>query len=127
MKEKKMTKAPITQAAKLKFPQDTVGFTSAFKREAARAIGRIGGKEDKLAIFLETLEILREYAVNKTEAQVAAVKVAREAEKEKVAKALEDDKKRKARRIASKEAEIALLTREIEALEPKAKGKGKAK
>lgn len=114
-----MTKAPITQAAKLEFPQDTVGFTSSFKRETARAIGRIGGKEDKLTIFLDTLDILRQYAIDKCEAQGVAVVAKRDAEIEKAKWVIAADQKRKAIRIAQKKAEIDMLEGEIERLEPK--------
>lgn len=114
-----MTKAPITQAAKLKFPQDTVGFTSSFKRETARAIGRIGGKEANLKIMLDTLDILRQYAIDKCEAQGIAVVAKRDAQIEQAKVAIAADQKRKAIRIAQKKAEIDMLEGDITRLEPK--------
>ena len=46
----------ITNPTKLPFPADKFGITSAYKREAARTIGRIMGDPARLAMFLEVNE-----------------------------------------------------------------------
>lgn len=48
-----------TNSAKVEFPRDTWGFTSAFKKEALRAASGIQGQPDKHQLFLNTLEVIR--------------------------------------------------------------------
>jgi len=109
-----------TNSAKLPWPQDRNGTTLMLRREGARSIGRIGGREDRLALVLETLEILRMYAIEKYEAQIeskAAKKEradARQAFKEeqaiREAKAAISEKRKQAR---ANNAEAKRLEREF--------------
>ena len=63
-------RAPIVNSQKLPWPQDTAGITSRFKREACRAVGRMGGKPERLAMIKEVLEVISNYADDKFEYQV---------------------------------------------------------
>lgn len=61
---------PIVNSQKLPWPQDTAGITSRFKREACRAVGRMGGKVERLKLIKEVLEVINAYADAKFEQQV---------------------------------------------------------
>lgn len=63
-------RTPIVNSQKLPWPQDTAGITSRFKREACRAVGRMGGKPERLAMIKEVLEVISTYADDKFEYQV---------------------------------------------------------
>mgnify|MGYP003672938978 CR=1 FL=1 len=58
----------VTNESKLKLPQDVGGFTTNFRREAARSVGRIMSDEKKLKCFLELLKSFGEYAEDRYEA-----------------------------------------------------------
>jgi len=58
-----------TNSAKLPWGQDKQGITLLLRREGSRAIGRMGGRPERLALVIETLEILTEYAKVKFEFQ----------------------------------------------------------
>lgn len=60
---------PIVNSRLLKYPQDRGGVTSKLRREAARSVGRIAGDEVKLKLVLDTLDVARQYALDKFEAQ----------------------------------------------------------
>ena len=49
----------------LPWPTDQYGFTTLFKREATRSIGRINGDAEKYAVFRETLRVILAYASEK--------------------------------------------------------------
>lgn len=74
-KETKETTAaarkPITNPRDLPWPQDVDGMTQHLRRGGGRAIGRIGGKQERLDRVLETLEVLAQYAQDKFDQQVA--------------------------------------------------------
>lgn len=56
---------------KLVWPSDPTGFTSMLRKEGTRAVGRLNGSEEKLAVFNATLRVLAAHAKVKIEAQVA--------------------------------------------------------
>ena len=66
-KKSKNARAKITSESKLKLPQDVEGFSSNFRREAARSVGRIMADERKLGVFLELLEHFSQYATDRFE------------------------------------------------------------
>ncbi len=57
-----MDKPPITNAAKLPWPQDRAGMTSQLKREGCRAIGRMGGNPERFDVVLQVLRVLAHHA-----------------------------------------------------------------
>jgi len=63
----KKTRAKISNESKLQLPQDVEGFSSNFRREAARSVGRIMSDERKLKVFLELLEHFKNYAEDRFE------------------------------------------------------------
>lgn len=96
----------VVNVCDIVWPQDTYGVTSMLKKEGARAIGRIKGDEDKLAVVMETLKCLAQHAQTKMdeqkrqrERQIAAAENMRLAEE--------------ARRKADSKAEVARLEKEI--------------
>ena len=54
----------------VEWPSDPMGITSMFKKEGVRASGRVNGHKDKLKLFLSTLDVLREHAIERYKAQV---------------------------------------------------------
>lgn len=54
----------------VEWPSDPMGITSMFKKEGVRASGRVNGHKDKLRLFLATLDVLREHAIERYKAQV---------------------------------------------------------
>jgi len=77
-----MTK--ITNEMKLPFPSDRSGFMSSMKREVARSIGRIMADETKLEDLLGTLDVLRQYAIDKHEYQKDRLERAKKAKAAKI-------------------------------------------
>ncbi len=63
----KKTRVKISNESKLQLPQDVEGFSSNFRREAARSVGRIMSDERKLKVFLELLEHFKNYAEDRFE------------------------------------------------------------
>ncbi len=63
----KKTRTKISNESKLQLPQDVEGFSSNFRREAARSVGRIMSDERKLKVFLELLEHFKNYAEDRFE------------------------------------------------------------
>jgi hypothetical protein len=57
----------IVNESRLVLPQDIVGFTANFRREAARSVGRIMADPKKLAIFKELLVVFGQYADDRFE------------------------------------------------------------
>lgn len=105
----------VTNEAKLVLPQDVGGFTTNFRREAARSVGRIMADEKKLAVFLELLEQFKHYAEDRFEQQLENRKKALAA-KATALKAAEEQALRDADAIiASKRIAAAQFTAEVEA------------
>jgi len=67
VKPVKKTRVKISNESKLQLPQDVEGFSSNFRREAARSVGRIMADEKKLKVFLELLEHFKDYAGDRFE------------------------------------------------------------
>ena len=70
VKPKGKKREKITNESKLNLPQDIGSFTVNFRREAARSIGRIMADQAKLDVFLELLDIFRDYANDRFEEQI---------------------------------------------------------
>jgi hypothetical protein len=105
----------VTNEAKLVLPQDVGGFTTNFRREAARSVGRIMADEKKLKVFLELLEQFKQYAEDRFEQQIE-VRAAALAAKAVALKAAEEQALRDADAIiASKRIAAAQFTAEVEA------------
>lgn len=97
-------------------PRDPKGLTTSLKREFARSIGRMGGKQENLEVVVKTAEAFIKHAKVKVKeqkaAQEAAVKDARvKAERQKAQTVKSAEAK-----IATKEAHINVLKGEIEAV-----------
>lgn len=60
----------IVNESRLVLPQDIGGFTSNFRREAARSVGRIMSDRKKLDTFLELLSLFGQYAEDRYEQSV---------------------------------------------------------
>lgn len=67
VKPVKKPRVKISNESKLQLPQDVEGFSSNFRREAARSVGRIMADERKLKVFLELLEHFKDYAGDRFE------------------------------------------------------------
>ena len=67
VKPVKKPRVKISNESKLQLPQDVEGFSSNFRREAARSVGRIMADERKLKVFLELLEHFKNYAGDRFE------------------------------------------------------------
>lgn len=67
VKPVKKPRVKISNESKLQLPQDVEGFSSNFRREAARSVGRIMADERKLKVFLELLEHFKNYAEDRFE------------------------------------------------------------
>jgi hypothetical protein len=105
----------VTNEAKLVLPQDVGGFTTNFRREAARSVGRIMADEKKLKVFLELLEQFKQYAEARFEQQIE-VRADALAAKAAALKAAEEQALRDADAIiASKRIAAAQFTAEVEA------------
>ena len=57
----------IVNESRLVLPQDVGGFTTNFRREAARSVGRIMADPKKLAVFQELLKVFGQYAEDRYE------------------------------------------------------------
>ena len=122
VKESKPDTKPFVQPARVKvvnesrlvLAQDVEGFTSNFRREAARSVGRIMADPRKLAVFKELLATFGQYAEDRYEHSLVerdtaiANKAARLQEAQ--AKALRDADNV----IKSKRAHMQQLTDELE-------------
>tara|TARA_B110000046_G_C12944497_1_gene377330 strand:- start:515 stop:910 length:396 start_codon:yes stop_codon:yes gene_type:complete len=67
VKPAKKARVKISNESKLQLPQDVEGFSSNFRREAARSVGRIMSDERKLKVFIELLEHFKNYAEDRFE------------------------------------------------------------
>ncbi len=111
----------VTNERNIKWPQDKSGMTGGLRREGARSIGRMAGKEENLRLVLDTLKVLADYAEAKLAWQKAQkLSVADSAAARKAANdaAVMNTKRRQA---AAARAKIKALEAEAEALEAKVK------
>lgn len=67
VKPSKKPRVKVVNESRLNLPQDVEGFSSNFRREAARAVGRIMSDKKKLEVFLELLKTFGEYAEDRFE------------------------------------------------------------
>lgn len=104
----------ILNESRLVLPQDVGGFTSNFRREAARSVGRIMADPNKLRIFQELLATFGQYAEDRYEHALVTRDVAL-ADKAMKLREAEDQALRNADAvIKSKRAQVAGLNAEIE-------------
>ena len=75
MAKSTQAKEPILNPNGLPVPPDEWGFTSKMKREAVRAIGRVGSNKAKQDVILETLAVFTQYAKDRYADSVARAKV----------------------------------------------------
>ena len=103
----------VVNESKLKLPQDIGSFTANARRELARSVGRIMVDDKKLQCFLELLDVFKDYATDRHEANVVAMdktKIMRAAK----LKEIEAQKLLDARGvIAGKRGAVAKLEEEI--------------
>lgn len=116
MAKKEAPAAPVSVTRTVVTPQDPRGLTTALKRELARSIGRMGGKAENLDIVLGTLKAFGDHAKAKVKEQKAAQEAAVKAAKEKAELQIKRTRKAAELKIANKEAHIAVLKGEIEAV-----------
>jgi hypothetical protein len=119
VKPAKKARVKISNESKLQLPQDVEGFSSNFRREAARSVGRIMSDERKLKVFLELLGHFKNYAEDRFEQnaieRAAALASKAEALKEAQAVALRNAE----HVIKGKRANAMKLMAEIEAHDKK--------
>jgi hypothetical protein len=119
VKPAKKARVKISNESKLQLPQDVEGFSSNFRREAARSVGRIMSDERKLKVFLELLGHFKNYAEYRFEQnaieRAAALASKAEALKEAQAVALRNAE----HVIKGKRANAMKLMAEIEAHDKK--------
>ncbi len=108
---------PITNPTKLPFPADKYGITSAYKREAARTIGRIMGDPARLEMFLEVTNVLVEYAHAKFEQQTQTKELNANKRAADLEAARKEATARAKAKVARLKAQVAELNKEIKAAE----------
>ena len=105
----------VYNESKLELPQDIGGFSSNFRREAARSVGRIMADHTKLECFIKLCDTFKDYAIDRHEHQLTVRDVAIKAKADKL-KAAERDALRTADAIIkSKRANVDKLVAEIAA------------
>ena len=109
--------APAVSAnpAAVEFPRDQYGFTSDLRAIGLSAAGRVLLSQDKLDVYLETLEILAKHAVARFNKNTASAK----AEAEDRIKA---DKDRAEAEVIARERSVLRLRAELDALTAQAAG-----
>ena len=103
----------ILNESRLVLPQDIVGFTANFRREAARSVGRIMADPKKLAIFKELLEVFGQYADDRYEHGIVVRDKAVAAKAAKLIEAEAQALQNADGVIKGKRAQAALLNAEI--------------
>ena len=103
----------ILNESRLVLPQDIVGFTANFRREAARSVGRIMADPKKLAIFKELLEVFGQYADDRYEHGIVVRDKAVAAKAAKLVEAEAQALQNADGVIKGKRAQAALLNAEI--------------
>jgi len=111
----KAKRVKIINESKLDLPQDVDGFSTNFRREAARAIGRIQNDERRLECFKELAAIFVQYAEDRFEQNQKELKVALEAKAKQRKLAAEKAKREADAVIKSKRALAEQLTAELKA------------
>ena len=99
------------------FPVDETGFTSLFKKEAVRTIGRIAGNDDKYAVFVATLRVLAKHAAAKMEVQKDHLAQELQAIEDRVAVEVARRAADEAAHIARMKADVASMTAQIDSFE----------
>lgn len=51
----------VTNSRDITWPHDQFGFTSMLRKEGVRAVGRIKGDKEKLAVLIESLRVIAEH------------------------------------------------------------------
>lgn len=106
----------VTNPVNIQWPHDPHGFTTMLRKEGVRAVGRIFGDAEKLAIFISTLKVLGDHAKTKLEDQRITVKRSEAAVANRRAAEYE-------RSEADKRAEVARLKRLLAAAEAQVEAK----
>jgi len=120
MAKKSTTAKPkVVNESKLVLPQDIGGFTVNFRREAARSVGRIMADGQKLEVFLELLDVFKQYAIDRFEHQEVVMQRALADKAEKLRKAQEQALRDADSVVASKRATVAHLQKQIDAHDAK--------
>lgn len=95
--------------AAVEFPRDQYGFTSDLRAIGLSAAGRVLLSQDKLDVYLETLEILAKHGVARFEKNTAAAKA-------EAAERVRAEQDRAAAEVAAREQSILRLRAELDAL-----------
>ncbi len=119
VKAAKKIRVKIANESKLQLPQDVEGFSSNFRREAARSVGRIMSDERKLEVFLELLEHFKNYAEDRFEQNAIERKVALASKAESLKEAQAIALRNAEHVIKGKRANALKLMAEIEAHDKK--------
>lgn len=93
----------------VEWPQDPAGITSMLRKEGTRAAGRVNGKKDKLALLIQTLDVLKDHAVARYKAQKQIEKQADKAAQSRAAREAERAEKFRLAQVARYQAELARL------------------
>ena len=109
--------AGVTNALKLKFPQDTQSITPVMRREVARTIGRIKGDPKKMTLFKDTLAVLIQYSEDVFAKETARKKQAEKDRQEEAERKAKEEAEYAAKRGAQKRAEAEELLRQAEELD----------
>lgn len=119
VKPAKKARIKISNESKLQLPQDVEGFSSNFRREAARSVGRIMSDERKLKVFLELLVHFKNYAEDRFEHNAIERKAALAAKAEALKEAQAVALRNAENIIKGKRANAMQLMAEIEAHDKK--------
>lgn len=123
---KTVARKPITNPRDLPWPQDVDGMTQHLRRGGGRAIGRIGGKKERLERVLETLEVLAQYAQDKYDLQIANIERERKAEAVRLQRDAERVLREEEASVAAKLQRAKALNEEVAAIRAKRKALTKA-
>jgi hypothetical protein len=108
-------KKPVSgNPMQVEWPRDQYQLTQNFKAAGLRTSSRVGTQKDKLLVFLETLDVLREHAIEafkKRKGIEASTIKAAQARAEAEAKTNED---RRLAQVATLKAQLAALEVETE-------------
>ena len=120
MAKKEAPAKAVSVARTVDAPRDPRGLTTALKREFARSIGRMGGKQENLEVVVETAKAFIKHAQVKVKEQKAAQEAAVKAAHEKAEKLRAQTVKSAELKVKTKEAHIAVLEGEIAAVKKQA-------
>jgi uncharacterized protein YdaU (DUF1376 family) len=119
VKPAKKARVKISNESKLQLPQDVEGFSSNFRREAARSVGRIMSDERKLKVFIELLGHFKNYAEDRFEQNAIEREVALASKAEALKEAQAVALRNAENVIKGKRANAMQLMAEIEAHDKK--------